>query len=207
MHFFGLQNLEHYSLPLWRLKEPGRFIIELRLYSSEKKKVIYTMTWGWINHEVIFIFWWTIPLSNSTFFRICLKKHLKGICESRLWSLLAKRAVSLAQYLHHKSWISVWRSGCGCLQQHGNDLMERKWRGNSGAWRQELGSSAPSNSPSQTSSTKYTACVNAADPKIKWTFYSEQQKQRLKSMAHQNWDEHCSQASNQRCFGTSKTYI
>ncbi len=45
------------------MEEPGYFVIELRLYSSERRKS-YTprMAWRWVNHGVIFIFGWTIPL-------------------------------------------------------------------------------------------------------------------------------------------------
>ncbi len=77
--FLGFKILSHYSLPLWDWKSQGRFIIELRLYSSERRKS-YTR---WLEDELIMrsfsFFGELIPLSNSTFFRICLKKHLKGI--------------------------------------------------------------------------------------------------------------------------------
>ncbi len=136
MHFFGLQNLDHYSLPLLSLKEPGRFIIELRLYSSERRKS-YTR---WINHEVIFIFWWTIPLSNSTFFRICLKKHLKGICESRLWSLLAKQFLSPSICIIRAGFrsgglgVGVY-SSMGTISWRGSDVETREHDGRNSARR------------------------------------------------------------------------
>lgn len=122
------------------------------------------------------------------------------------------RCVYLTQSLRHKN--CIW-SGSGGLEvwvwvfaaawepSHGEEVT---WKLGS-IVNQTRMTAATSNPRSQTSSSKYTARVNAAEPKIKlWTFYLKQSV-----IAHHNWIKRCLHYERQIWgvvgFATSKRTI
>jgi len=76
MDFYGLQNRNCHSLPLQSFEDPGHFFLYYSncMYSSERRKSY--SPWSHprcINHGLIFIFGWTLPLMSRA-----LKSDVEG---------------------------------------------------------------------------------------------------------------------------------